>query len=119
MALLSGGLEYPGNIENCGDGIFLQNRSPVKTTCTDERLKRWNLYDRSSGPHARDATRHAFYFLRDCRGSNMEAKQKRHLAWPHLYEDPNDVGGVGSISSDSSTRTRHHGGNVKGERINL
>lgn len=101
------------------DRMFLQNRSPVKTTCTDERLKRWKLYDRSSGPHARDATRHAFYFLRDCRGSNMEAKQKRHIAWPHLYEDPNATGKLGSSARNNSSRTRNHGGNAKGERINL
>ena len=68
--------------------IFIQNRSLAKTTCTDDRLKNWNLYDGSSGAHARDATRHAFYFLRDCCGSSDNARLKRHLAWPHLFDDP-------------------------------
>lgn len=69
-------------------GIFVQHRSPVKTTCTDLRLRNWGLYDRSSGPHARDAIRHAYYFLRDCRGSSTAAQEKRFLAWPHLFDDP-------------------------------
>lgn len=68
--------------------VFIQNRSPVKTTCTDNRLKSWGLYDRNSGPHARDATRHAFYFLRDCHGNGISQKEKRWRAWPHLFNDP-------------------------------
>lgn len=68
--------------------LFIQNRSLAKTTCTDDRLKNWGLYDRDSGPHARDATRHAYYFLRDCRGPSHSAQLKRHFAWPHLYGDP-------------------------------
>lgn len=70
------------------NNIFIQNRSLAKTTCTDERLKGWGLYDRDSGPHARDATRHAFYFLRDCCGDGNSARLKRYLAWPHLFDDP-------------------------------
>lgn len=68
--------------------IFIQNRSLAKTTCTDDRLKNWGLYDRSSGPHARDAVRHAYYFLRSCRGDGIDAGTKRHLAWHHLFDDP-------------------------------
>ena len=71
--------------------IFVQNRSLAKTTLTDIRLKNLGMYDDKSGPHARDATRHAFYFLRDCRGdrTNREsAAYKRHLAWPKLFHDP-------------------------------
>lgn len=68
--------------------IFIQNRSPVKTTCTDERLKTWGLYDRQSGPHARDAVRHAIYFLRSCQGSYFKAKESRWRAWPQYYSDP-------------------------------
>lgn len=74
-----------------GERIFIQNRSLHKTTFTDERLKNLGLYDSKSGPHARDATRAAFYFLRDCSRSNPvmnRATEKRHLAWPHLFEDP-------------------------------
>ena len=71
--------------------IFVQNRSLAKTTFTDTRLRNLGLYDQSSGPHARDAVRHAFYFLRDARGdeTNLETSAyKRHLAWPRLYGDP-------------------------------
>jgi hypothetical protein len=68
--------------------LFRQNRSPVKTTCTDDRLKNWGLYDRNSGPHARDAVRHAFYFLRSCRGSSLDAQERRWRAWPHIFTDP-------------------------------
>ena len=68
--------------------IFIQNRALAKTTCTDDRLKNWGLYDRNSGPHARDALRHAYYFLRVCRGDGDDARLKRHLAWPHLFDDP-------------------------------
>lgn len=68
--------------------IFIQSRSNVKTTATDQRLKNWGLYDRNSGNHARDATRHAAYFLRGCRGGSFEAAQKRHDAWPDLFPDP-------------------------------
>mgnify|MGYP003514018621 FL=1 len=71
--------------------IFIQNRSLAKTTCTDDRLKRWGMYDSKSGAHARDATRHAYYFLRDCMGDNHKAAFKRHLAWPHLFDDPANV----------------------------
>ena len=68
--------------------IFRQNRSPVKTTCTDDRMKTWGLYDRHSGPHARDATRHAYYFLKQCRGNNPKAAEKRWRAWPQYFPDP-------------------------------
>ena len=68
--------------------IYFQSASLAKTTCTDERLKEWGLYDRSSGPHARDAMRHAYYFLRTCRGNSFKAAEKRWRAWPKLYDDP-------------------------------
>lgn len=68
--------------------MWIQNRSLAKTTCNDLRLRNFGLYDSSSGAHARDATRHAFYFLRDCRGNSMDAQEKRWRAWPHLFTDP-------------------------------
>jgi hypothetical protein len=71
--------------------VIVQGRSGVKTTCTDTRLKHWGLYDRHSGAHARDATRHAYYHLRTCRGGSVEAAENRHLAWPHLFSDPYDI----------------------------
>lgn len=80
---------------NALDSIFIQNRSPVKTTCTDDRLKMWDLYDRNSGPHARDAVRHAFYFLRNCRGNNLKAAEQRWRAWPDLFDDPREQRSAG------------------------
>lgn len=71
--------------------IFIQNRSLAKTTCTDARLRRWGLYDERGGRHSRDAIRHAFYFLRTCRGKDEKAALTRHLAWPHLFSDPADT----------------------------
>lgn len=68
--------------------IWIQNRSLAKTTCTDVRLKHWGMHDQSSGPHARDATRHAIYFMKGCQGTGMKAREKRWRAWPHLFQDP-------------------------------
>jgi hypothetical protein len=44
--------------------IFFQSPSEAMSTVTDTRLKDWAMYDRNSGPHARDADRHAILFLR-------------------------------------------------------
>ena len=44
--------------------VYFASASEAMNTCTDVRLKRWGVYDRSSGVHARDADRHAVYFLR-------------------------------------------------------
>jgi hypothetical protein len=68
--------------------ISIQDRSNIKTTCTDERLKNWGLYDRNSGQHARDAMRHAYYYLRQRRGNTNTEKERRYFAWPHLFPDP-------------------------------
>ena len=68
--------------------LFIQNRSLAKTTCNDKRLRNWGLYDSHSGPHARDAVRHAYYFLRECSEASGKSKFKRFLAWPHLFADP-------------------------------
>jgi hypothetical protein len=68
--------------------ISIQDRSNVKTTCTDERLRNWKLYDRHSGNHARDAMRHAYYFLRQRRGNTVMETERRYFAWPHLFDDP-------------------------------
>jgi len=91
MAKFEFGLQYEGQDakdESILGRIFRQNRSPVKTTCTDLRLKNWKLYDRNSGPHARDAVRHAYYFLRNCRGNSIKAREQRWRAWPHIFSDP-------------------------------
>lgn len=73
---------------NIDNRLNFQSASLAKTTCTDERLKEWGLYDRTSGVHARDAMRHAYYFLRGCRGDSVKAAEKRWHAWPTLYADP-------------------------------
>ena len=76
---------------HCEESIFIQNRSLPKTTCSDVRLKEWGLYEMQpggGGRHARDAVRHAYYFLRTCRGSDFKARENRHLGWPHIYPDP-------------------------------
>jgi len=68
--------------------LIIQNRTDPKRICTDQRLRQWNLYDTNSGPHARDATRHAFHFLRNCRGLDAKAAERRWIAWPQLFDDP-------------------------------
>lgn len=61
---------------------FVQQPSYAKKTASDDRLKRWGLYERSGGmQHARDADRHAITFLRKCK---MDA-EFRVRAFPHLY----------------------------------
>jgi len=71
--------------------FWLQDRGNVKQTCNDDRLRNWNLYDANSGPHARDAMRHAYYFLRTCRGTSDKFLEKRWLAWPDMFPNPFDV----------------------------
>lgn len=44
--------------------VFFQNPADAKRTVTDQRLRTWAMYDSGSGPHARDADRHAILFLR-------------------------------------------------------
>jgi hypothetical protein len=92
------------------DQVHVQNRSLAKTTCTDLRLKNWGLYDSHSGPHARDAVRHCYYFLRNCRGAGIEAQENRHNAWPHLFADP-------LLSKDADSPTRVKKPEKIGERI--
>lgn len=71
--------------------VFIHDRANPKTTCNNERLAHWGLYDSGSGKHSRDATRHCLYFLRNCTGKSPEAARRRHLAWPHLFSDPDDT----------------------------
>jgi hypothetical protein len=70
--------------------FYLINRGDPKRTCTNERLKRWGFDPVVSHKyrHACDATRIAYYFLRDCRGSSMVAAENRWRAWPHIFSDP-------------------------------
>jgi hypothetical protein len=68
--------------------LFVQGRSMAKTTCTDTRLRNWGLYDAKGGRHSRDATRHAFYFLRTARGRDVKSQEVRFRAWPDKFDDP-------------------------------
>lgn len=44
--------------------VFFQTPSSALGAISDARLRRWGMYDRHSGVHARDADRHAIHFLR-------------------------------------------------------
>ena len=97
--------------------IFIQNRSLAKTTCTDDRLKNWGLYDRNSGPHARDATRHAIYFLRSCSDADDRGAIRRHNAWPDLFSDPAINGKNSGTQSKKSPRQKSPRQKTVGERV--
>lgn len=65
-----------------GRDYHVQQPSDAKNVCSDNRLRKWRMYDKSGGmQHARDADRHAILFLRKAK---MQ-KDFRALAWPHLY----------------------------------
>lgn len=70
--------------------FFLINRGDPKRTCTNERMKRWGFGDvvKHERRHACDASRIAFYFLRDCVGTSENVREKRWRAWPQHFEDP-------------------------------
>lgn len=68
--------------------LWEQQPDLAKKTATDARLKQWGLYDSHSGPHARDATRHAITFLRRCKGR----PRLREMAWPQLYAQAEQAG---------------------------
>jgi hypothetical protein len=61
--------------------VFMQGPSDALGTVTDDRLKRWGYYRSHSGPHARDATRHALYFYRQALAKPVLRKE----AWPDLF----------------------------------
>jgi hypothetical protein len=65
-----------------GRDYHVQGPADAKRVCTDDRLKRWGMYDPYGGlRHARDADRHAILFLRKAKAkANFRAN-----AWPHLY----------------------------------
>lgn len=74
-----------------GDWGRLWEQQPdlAKKTASDVRLKEWGLYDSHSGPHARDATRHAITFLRRAKGRQL----LREMAWPWLYAPKQEQAG--------------------------
>jgi hypothetical protein len=65
-----------------GRDYHTQTPADAMRTCTDDRLKEWQMYDPTGSlVHARDADRHALLFLR-----KAKAKARfRAEAWPHLY----------------------------------
>jgi hypothetical protein len=67
-----------------GEGrvFFLQQPSMAKTTATDDRLKRANLYF-AGMEHATDAARHVLTFLRRAR----QREDIRAAAWPQHFKD--------------------------------
>jgi len=66
--------------------IKKQEASDAKDEITNDRLKRWGLYERKGGlEHARDADRHAILWLRKCKGTDKVSRTRRQEAWPHLY----------------------------------
>lgn len=64
---------------------FRQLPSLAKTTMSDDRLKEFELYQRTGGlVHARDADRHALTFLRRCQLD----PELRWRAWPMSFDQP-------------------------------
>jgi hypothetical protein len=61
---------------------FIKQQPSEKGTATDERMKHWNIYERSGGmQHARDADRHSAIAIRKaCSRPGLRAK-----FWPHIY----------------------------------
>lgn len=95
MAGFSYGLSCNRTAQNDGrlgdERIFVQNRSMAKTTFTDDRLKNFGMLSYVKGHdvrHARDSLRHCLYFLRERRGRGQDKDFKRHLSWPHIFDDP-------------------------------
>ncbi|AZS12627.1 RuvC-like resolvase [Mycobacterium phage DrLupo] len=111
-----------GPFDDNGEDVFLRdpynrfyliNRGDPKRTCTNERLTRWGFGSVVSHAtrHAADATRIAYYFLRDCRGQSMAAREARWRAWPHIFRDP-----MAGLAVQSSRKSRPKA-RPKGERI--
>jgi hypothetical protein len=61
--------------------VFKQQSQMMLSTVTDDRMRRWGLYNRRSGVHAREATKHAIVFLRRA----LQSPALRAAAWPHIY----------------------------------
>lgn len=64
--------------------IHLQERSNPKVSMNNDRLRELGLLSDTAGqPHARDAMRHAMYFIRRC----INSPELRHSAWPWCFAD--------------------------------
>lgn len=63
--------------------VFFQQPDKAKRTVTDARLIRWKLWYGKAGSdrHARDAERHAIYFLRRCAARDAHGITLRNLAF--------------------------------------
>lgn len=77
--------EMAGGYGPSGRRIILQDRANAKSTMNDDRLRDLGMYERKGSlRHARDADRHAVYFMRRC----MNSPRLRHQAWPWLFSEP-------------------------------
>jgi hypothetical protein len=56
--------------------VALRLPAVAKTYATDTRLRKWELFDSHSGPHARDATRHAYTHLVSLRDKSKSENNK-------------------------------------------
>lgn len=72
--------------------MYYQQPSLAKTAVTDDRLKKWNLYDRNGGlGHARDADRHSVTFLKRLKQNSAQGKKAKKSplylpsVFPHVY----------------------------------
>ena len=75
-----------------GRTVQWQLPAAAKTTVSDARLKELQLYDSRGGfEHARDADRHVVLFIRRCLGNTQPAKELRHKAWPHIFNERGDL----------------------------
>lgn len=79
---LTAKLEYACFLSGITDRVFKQAGNHAMDTATNERLKRWGLYERAGGlEHARDADRHAITWLRECE----KTPWLRARCWPYLF----------------------------------
>lgn len=78
------------DMRDLGESIFISRRADAKTVATDKRLSSWglNIPGGTANRHARDAMRHAIFFLRKCRGNSLDARERRWRAWPSVFADP-------------------------------
>ena len=70
------------DLRHTGMRLWLQTPSDAMRTVTDARLKHWNVYDPSSGKHARDADRHSILFARRW-GSQAGLRKAVELGQPN------------------------------------
>ena len=69
-----------------GRRMLKQQAGHAKPAISNERMKVWGIYTSEHAlQHARDADRHAFFFMRRCLGSGNKARALRKEAFPNVY----------------------------------